>query len=186
MNGDFDIIYILILGCEFAFWVLLCAGFAIRYVFNLKKLSAFVLASVPLVDLFLLGFVVIDLSRGESATFAHGLAAAYIGFTIAFGSTLVRWADQWFAHRFGGAAMRNEDVLFGWSAVIDEFKLWFRCIFAVAITYGLLVLIVGFVDNPAKTAALTIWFKMPLFTVFFWFLFGPLWRVVFFKRASKS
>ncbi|TQF70214.1 hypothetical protein [Pseudoalteromonas luteoviolacea] len=184
MSISFNIIYVVILVCEVAFWVLLFSGFAVRYLIGRKKLSAYMLASVPLVDLLLLVFVAMDLTQGASATFAHGLACAYIGFTVAFGPSLISWADQWFAQKFGGVDSQADEV-FGWSAVIEELKLWFRCILAVVITYALLVLIVGFVNDASKTEALHIWFKMPLFTIFFWFLFGPFWRIIFFKRAPK-
>ncbi|OCQ23664.1 hypothetical protein A7985_06900 [Pseudoalteromonas luteoviolacea] len=185
MLFDINVVYILILGCEIAFWALLFCGFSVRYLLNKKRLSFYILASVPLVDLMLLAFVIFDLNDGQSATFAHGLATAYIGFTIAFGQKLIAWADRVFANKVMGTDITNT-VLTGWGAVIDDFKLWARCIFAVAIMYVLLILITGFVNDPSKTQALEIWFKIPFFTVFFWFIFGPLWSLVFFKRTSKS
>ncbi len=44
----------------------------------------------------------IDLARGATAGFGHGLAAAYLGFSVAFGHGLIRRADERFAHRFAG------------------------------------------------------------------------------------
>ncbi|KZN61242.1 hypothetical protein N478_04055 [Pseudoalteromonas luteoviolacea S4060-1] len=184
MFYDFSIIYILILACEVAFWVLLFCGFAVRYLLDNKKFSLYILASVPLVDLFLLVFVMLDLKEGQSATFAHGLAAAYIGFTVAFGKQLITWADKVCESKFKGTDY-TETALIGWAAVIDDLKLWARCILAVAIIYTLLILITAFVSDPQKTQALEIWFKIPFFTVFLWFIFGPLWSLVFFKRSSN-
>ena len=41
-------------------------------------------------------------AAGRRPNFTHGLAAAYLGFSVAFGHSMVRWADQRFAHRFAG------------------------------------------------------------------------------------
>mgnify|MGYP003380973378 CR=1 FL=1 len=51
------------------------------------------LLCLPLVDVLLLAFTAMDLRRGSTATFSHGLAAAYVGFTLAFGGMAVKWAD---------------------------------------------------------------------------------------------
>ena len=185
MNVDFNILYFLIVGCEIAFWVLLFSGFAVRYVLGRKKLSSYILICVPLIDVFLLLFTAFDLNNGSNANFAHGLAAAYIGFTVAFGSTLIRWADKWFSYKFADGQPPSSEAKIGWALVIEDFTLWFRCIGAVAIVYVLIILMIEFVGDPTKTEALQIWFKIPFFTVFFWFVFGPLWSLVFFKRASQ-
>ena len=54
--------------------------------------SSVLLLCVPLIDVVLLAATVLDLQRGASASFAHGLAAAYIGFTVAFGGVTIQWA----------------------------------------------------------------------------------------------
>ncbi|MGH8167187.1 MAG: hypothetical protein ACREQ1_08110 [Woeseiaceae bacterium] len=95
-----EALFILIVGCEAAFWVVLFSGLAARYVFQWRRLSWVLLLCVPLIDLALLAFTVMDLNRGAGATFAHGLATAYVAFTVAFGSAMIHWADQRFAHRF--------------------------------------------------------------------------------------
>ncbi|WP_155250734.1 hypothetical protein [Pseudoalteromonas luteoviolacea] len=153
--------------------------------FGKRKVSSVILACVPLIDLLLLMFVIYDLLNGSYATFAHGLATAYIGFTIAFGPLLVGCVDKWFSYKFSQGPSPVPTALTGWQAVLDELKLWFRCILAVLIIYVLLILIVVLVDDPAKTHAITIWFKIPVFTVLFWFIFGPVWSMVFFKRSSN-
>ncbi|RQX50832.1 hypothetical protein DLJ57_10885, partial [Micromonospora chalcea] len=89
-----------IVGCEVAFWVVLLAGLIARYPLRRPRLGAALLIAVPVVDLVLLAATMIDLRRGATATFAHGLAAAYLGFSVAFGHRMVRWADERFAHRF--------------------------------------------------------------------------------------
>lgn len=83
-------------------------GLIARYPLRRPRLGAALLIAVPVVDLVLLAATMIDLRRGATATFAHGLAAAYLGFSVAFGHSMVRWADQRFAHRFAGGPPRAE------------------------------------------------------------------------------
>lgn len=186
MNLDDGLLYALILGCEVAFWIALFAGLACRYVLRRQRASSFLLACVPLIDVALLAFTVIDLRSGTPATFAHGLATAYVGFTVAFGPMFVRWADERFAHKFAGGPAPSKPPSRGWASVQYELKLWFRCILAVCIIYVLLFAIVAIVGASARTEALEYWFQIPLGTVFFWFVFGPLWQLVFYGRASAK
>jgi len=178
-------LYALIVGCEVAFWVALFSGLACRYLLHWNRVSAFLLLCVPLIDVALLAFTVLDLRSGTVATFAHGLATAYVGFTVAFGPIVISWADQQFAHRFGGGPPPPKPPQ-GWASVVHELKLWARCLLAVIIIYVLLTAIIAFVDQPGTTQALAIWYRIPLGTAFFWFIFGPLWQLVFFKRESNA
>lgn len=186
MNLGENTLYVLIVGCEVAFWVVLFSGLAARYVLQWSRISWFLLLCVPLIDLALLAFTVMDLNSGASATFAHGLATAYVGFTVAFGSTMIRWADQRFAHSFGGGPPPWKPPTRGWASVSYELRLWGRCILATCIIYVLLIAMIGFVDQPSRTEALNTWFRMSLGAVFFWFIFGPLWSLVFFKRVPTN
>lgn len=181
-----DPLYLWIVGCEAAFWVVLVSGLAARYVLQWRRISLFLLLCVPLIDLVLLAFTIVHLNNGSSATFAHGLAIAYVGFTVAFGSTVIGWADRDFAHRFGGGPPPLRPPSHGWAGVLYEVKLWGRCILAACLIYVLLIAVIGFVDQPGRTEALNLWFRIPLGTVFFWFIFGPLWSLVFFKQVPPS
>jgi hypothetical protein len=179
-------LYALIVGCEVAFWVALLSGFAFRYLLHWRRASRFFLWCVPLIDVALLAFTVLDLRAGTSATFAHGLATAYVGFTVAFGPIVVDWADQQFAHRFGNGPPPSKPPSRGWASVLYEVKLWARCLLAVGIIYALLSAVIVFVDQPGKTQALEIWYRIPLGTAVFWLIFGPLWQLIFFKRESNA
>jgi hypothetical protein len=172
-------LYWLIIGCETSFWVILFLGLAARYFLRRKRLSQVLLLALPLVDLALLGFTVLDLRSGTTATFAHGLAAAYVGFTIAFGGIAVGWADEHFAHWFANAPEPAKIPTRGWAAVRFELFLWARCLAAVAITLVLLTALIALVDDDSTTEALRGWFRFPLGTAFFWFVFGPLWTLLF-------
>jgi hypothetical protein len=186
MNLDPNILFVLIVCCEIAFWLLLCLGLTVRYLMGFKKMSLYILICVPLIDLFLLLFTVSDLNNGNKANFSHGLATAYIGFTVAFGSILIAWTDKWFAYKFANGPPPSYNAKNRLALVIEDLKLWLRCIGAAVVIYALLIMMIEFVGDSTKTEALNIWFKIPLFTIFFWFLFGPLWSLVFFKRASQA
>lgn len=181
-----NLLYFLIIACEILFWVFLGVGLILRYIFKLQRVSTYLLYCVPLADLLLLLFSAIDLYGGASATFAHGLAAAYIGFTVAFGPPMMAWADSWFAYKFADGSEPPKAPEFGWQTVWYELKYWFRCIAAVAIIYVLLSAVYGVIDDRARLEALEIWFKIPLFTIAVWFIFGPLWSLVFFKREKPD
>ncbi|WP_416446041.1 hypothetical protein AB3K78_02960 [Leucobacter sp. HNU] len=98
-------IYAIIIGCEIAFWVLIAAGLAARYLLRRPRLGIVLLALTPVVDLILLGAAAFDLRGGGRADFAHSLAAIYLGFSIAYGHRMIKWADVRFAHRFAGGRL---------------------------------------------------------------------------------
>jgi hypothetical protein len=174
-----------IVGCEIAFWVVLLGGLFARYVLKMNRTSAILLYCVPLVDLVLLAATVLDLRGGGTATVAHGLAAAYIGFSVAFGSTIIKSTDRWFAHRLGSGPPPGPPS-YGWENVVYELKLWVRCMVAGGIIYVLLIAAIVLVDLREKTEALEVWFKIPIGTSIVWFVFGPLWSTIFWKKAPKK
>jgi hypothetical protein len=179
-------LYLAIIGCEAAFWIVLALALAARYLLRRERLSRALLLSLPGVDLVLLIFTALDLRSGTPATFAHGLATAYVGFTIAFGGVLVKWADQRFAHRFAGGPPPAASPSRGWPAVRYELKLWLRCIVAWAITIVLLIGLIVYIDNEANTRELESWFRIASGSTFLWFIFGPLWSLVFFRRQESQ
>jgi len=177
-------LYAAIIGCEVAFWVVLGLALAARYLLCRERLSRVLLLSLPVVDLLLLTFTALDLRSGTVATFAHGLATAYVGFTVAFGGILVAWADQRFAHRFAGGPPPVDSPSRGWPGVRYELKLWGRCIVAWVITIVLLIGLIAYIDNEAHTRELESWFRIAFGSTFLWFVFGPLWNLVFFRNKG--
>jgi hypothetical protein len=176
----------LIIGCEAAFWIVLALALAARYLLRRERLSRLLLFSLPGVDLLLLLFTALDLRSGAPATFAHGLATAYVGFTVAFGGLLVEWADQRFAHRFAGGPAPTAAPKRGWAAVRYELGLWLRCIGAWAITIVLLIGLIAYLDDATQTRELESWFRFAFGSTFLWFVFGPLWSLVFFRREESN
>jgi hypothetical protein len=179
-------LYWLIVGCEIAFWLLLMLALVVRYVLRRNELSRMLLFALPVADVLLLVFTALDLRAGTPATFAHGLATAYVGFTIAFGGIAVRWADRRFAHRFAGGPAPVAAPKYGWPAVRYEFALWLRCIVAWAITVALLIALIAWIDSTAVTQPLTVWFGIASASIVAWLVFGPLWSLLFFRRQSTK
>ncbi len=177
MPRETYLLYALIVACEVGFWVMLLLALAVRYLLRKEQLSRALLLCLPLIDLLLLFFTATDLRRGTTATFAHGLAAAYIGFTVAFGGMAVKWADAHFAHRFAAGPAPTNAPSRGWELVIYDLKLWGRCIVACLITMVLVEALVQFVGNSETTLPLLAWHKHAFGCIVLWFFFGPVWSL---------
>jgi hypothetical protein len=147
----------IIIACEIAFWVVLGAGLVARYLLGRRRLGAALLVLVPLVDLILLVATVIDLSNGATAGFEHGLAAAYLGFSVAFGHGMIRWADERFAHRFAGGPPPWRPPRGGRARARYEWREFGKAVVAWAISCGLLLAAIAIVDDADRTEALLGW-----------------------------
>lgn len=170
-------IVVLIAACEVAFWVVLGLGLALRYPLRRPRLGAAVLVCVPLVDVILLVATAVDLHRGAEPTTAHGLAAAYLGFSLAFGHPLIRWADVRFAHRFAGGPPPPPKPAKGTPARMRAlWTEWARVVLAAAIAtvvVGLLALVTDAGDRGVWIG----WVERVWIVAGLWLVFGPLWEV---------
>ncbi|MBO2449984.1 hypothetical protein J4573_22975 [Actinomadura barringtoniae] len=146
-----------IAACEIGFWVVLFAGLATRYLLRLRRTSAFILLCVPLVDLILLAATIIDLRNGTTADVTHGLAAAYIGFSVAFGHSMIRWGDRHFAHRFAGGPKPTGKPKYGTARAKYEWREFLKAIIAWAVSCALLLAMIAMVGDSSKTEQLTGW-----------------------------
>lgn len=148
----------LIVFCEVVFWVVLLAGLAARYLLRRQRLGAALLAGAPLVDLVLLTATALDLRSGGTATVAHSLAAVYIGVSVGFGHSMVRWADvrfaHRFAHRFAGGPAPAPKPRHGAAHAAYERAGWLRHLLAWAVGVGLMGLAVVVVGDSERTSAL--------------------------------
>ncbi|PTR28703.1 hypothetical protein C8K36_10364 [Rhodococcus sp. OK519] len=149
----------LIVACEILFWVFLGTGLAARYLLRRPTLGAVLLVGAPLVDVILLVATTIDLSGGAVASSSHGLAAAYIGFSVAFGHSIIRWADARFAHRFADGAAPTKPPRHGAARAIREWREFGKAVVAWAIACGLLLAAIAMVGEPSRTAALSDWIR---------------------------
>ncbi|GAB3812389.1 hypothetical protein [Micromonospora zhanjiangensis] len=167
-----------IAACEIGFWVLLGAGLLARYLLRRRRLGAVLLVCVPLVDVVLLIATTVDLSRGATANVTHGLAAAYLGFSVAFGHTMIRWADQRFAHWFGGGPPPWKPPKNGWGRARYEWREWGKAVLAAAIACALLGTAILLVGDAERTGELVRWMMRLGAVVVIWFVVAPLWATI--------
>ncbi|ONI84400.1 hypothetical protein ALI144C_14645 [Actinosynnema sp. ALI-1.44] len=146
--------FMLIVACEIGFWVVLLAALVARYVFRWQRTSTVLLICVPLVDVVLLAATVVDLADGGLADNVHGLAAIYLGVSVAFGHSMIRWADQRFAHKFAGGPPPWRKPKSGPERVRYEWREWGKFMIAYAIACGVMVFLIFVVSTPDHTTAL--------------------------------
>ncbi|NXY98760.1 hypothetical protein HYE82_31160 [Streptomyces sp. BR123] len=173
----------LIIACDVLFWVLLAAGLAARYAKGRRRLGGALLLCVPLIDVVLLAATVLSLRDGAEPSIWHGLSAAYLGFTVAFGHDTLRWADARFARRFGGAAAEEpRPVLYGRARVRQEWRSWLRFLLAYAVGCALLLGMVWLVGGPERGALLLVWLN-PLTKIL---LYSLVWPVIVTIRPGRA
>lgn len=175
LAGAMDFLVYLIIGCEIGFWVLLAAGLCTRYLLHRKRLGLALLAGVPLLDAVLLAAAGADLARGGSAGSVHGLAAFYLGFSVAFGHTLIRWADVRFAHRFAGGPAPVKAVK---GTPPYRRGLWIeygRVLIAMGIAVSVLLAMIVFLAAPGETDELWAWVKRAGLVAGIWLVAGPVY-----------
>lgn len=137
-----------IIAAEIAFWIVIVAGLFSRYILNLKKLSIFFFLLTPIIDLALLILTAIDLKSGATASTAHGVAAIYIGVSIAYGKSMIAWADSKFQSWILKKPSKKKG-LFGKEKAKYEVKMWFRHLLSYVIGGSLLGLMILYVGEGA-------------------------------------
>jgi hypothetical protein len=174
-----------IVGCEIGFWVVLAAGLLARYPLRRPRLGAALLLCVPLVDVVLLAATALDLRRGATADFTHGLAAAYLGFSVAFGHSMVRWADQRFAHRFAGGPPPVRPPKHGWARARYEWREWAKALLGWAVACALLGAAILYVGDAERTAELWTWIQRLTVAIVVWLVAFPVWATIFPSRPKR-
>lgn len=132
-------IYSVILACEIGFWVAIVLGLAARYLLRRPALGAALLVMAPVLDLVLLVATALHLRSGAEPGAAHALAAIYLGFSIAYGHAMIRWADVRFAHRFAGgpAPVKRYGAAQTRASWLDVGRTGLAALIAVAVMAGL-------------------------------------------------
>ncbi|WNM30293.1 hypothetical protein RKE30_07675 [Streptomyces sp. Li-HN-5-11] len=143
-------IVVLIIACEVGFWVLLAAGLAARYLLKWRRTSVALLLCEPLLELVLFVVTAVDLRNGAEPCWEHGLAALYIGFTVAYGHYTLRRLDGHAAHRLTGAPRPPKPPRYGAARTRHEIRLWLRTLLAAAVACALLQTAIWYVGSPAS------------------------------------
>lgn len=176
---------LLIAACEIGFWVLLAGGLAARYLLRWRRRSTVLLVAVPLLDVVLVTASLVDVANGSPPGPTHGLAALYLGFTVAFGHVTIRWADRRFAHRFAGGPPPPEPPQHGRERVVHEWREYSRLLLAwgvALVVIGVTALVAG-TGFPAPAAwpadPLWSWAVRPAPVAVVWLVFWPLRATVF-------
>ncbi|MBN9109062.1 MAG: hypothetical protein J0I34_09785 [Pseudonocardia sp.] len=185
--GDFvseNPLVVLIAACEIGFWALLGAGLTARYVLRLRRTSAVVLLLVPVLDLVLVTASTVDVAGGTRPGLTHGLAAVYLGVTVAFGHSMIRWADVRMAHRFADGPAPVKPPRHGAAKVAHEWREWRKMLVAavIALVVMAVIALVAGIGVPAPAA----WLSDPFWTwgarvalaTVIWFAVGPLWTTI--------
>ncbi|MBK3493897.1 hypothetical protein JFL43_03295 [Viridibacillus sp. YIM B01967] len=142
-----------IITAEIAFWIAIMAALFSRYILKKLKLSTFLFILVPLIDLALIVFTIMDLRNGAIASSAHGISAIYIGVSIAYGKTMITWADEKFQVWFLKINL-NKKPLTGVAKGMKELKLFGQHIIAYLLGSSMLWLMITIVGHQEDTTAL--------------------------------
>lgn len=156
---EVNIIAWLIVVSEIGFWVVIALGLFTRYILKKKKMGLFFLALTPVIDLILLVATSVDLYHGAAATKVHGIAAVYIGISIAFGKSMIGWADtrfQYYVMKQGSKPVKR----FGIDYAKHYFKSWGQHVLAFIIGVGVLFALIYLTNDSTRTEALTGFIKL--------------------------
>lgn len=143
----------IIIACEIGFWGVILLGLITRYIFKRERLGFFFLALTPVIDLILLIVTATDLSKGATATQIHAIAAVYLGVSIAFGKSMIRWADEKFLYyiqKKGAKSVRKT----GFEHARHSMKGSLQHLLAYVIGASFLVAMIYYINDPTRTEAL--------------------------------
>lgn len=143
----------LIVGAEIAFWVVIVLGLFTRYIAKRKGLGLFFLALTPVIDLVLLIATAVDLYNGATAATVHAIAAIYLGISIAYGKSMIAWADRQFTYYILGQGERPVKKS-GFAHARHEIKGSFQHLLAFLIGGSFILGIHLFIGDPERTAGL--------------------------------
>ncbi|AZM75527.1 hypothetical protein D1J63_11535 [Streptomyces sp. KPB2] len=144
----------LIIACEVGFWVLLALGLGARYLLKWRRTSVVLLLCEPVLELVLFAVTAYDLKNGAEPGWEHGLAALYIGYTVAYGHYTIRWLDGHAAHRLAGGPPPAKPPRYGMARAAHEGRLWLRTLLGAAVACALLQSAVWYVGADGDVSSL--------------------------------
>ncbi|MFJ5765718.1 hypothetical protein ACIP9C_10145 [Lysinibacillus sp. NPDC093210] len=142
-----------IITAEIAFWIVILIGLVCRYRFKKPKLSILFFALTPVIDLLLVLLTAMDLRAGTPASISHGIAAVYIGVSIAYGKTMITWADEKFQQWFLKLPVEKKRLT-GLAKGIHEIKMLGLHVIAYVISASLLYAMIVFIGQLTDTSSL--------------------------------
>ena len=176
-----------IVACEIGFWIVLGAGLLARYGLRRRRLGGALLLMVPLIDVALLVLTAVDLRSGAEPDLSHGLAALYLGFSVAFGHDLVHWADVRVAHRFAGGPPPQGPPPSGTRArVRKEWRDFGLGVLGAAVSVAVLAGLVAATGPGVDDGALLGLLPKLVLVLVIWLLGWPAWESVRYVRTSES
>jgi hypothetical protein len=182
---DISPVLIAIVACEIGFWLVLLTGLIVRHGLRRRAASTWVLRSVVLVDLALLVAVAVHIAGGAEVGQVHRLAGIYLGVTVAFGHSIIAWADVRAAHRFAGGPPPTPTPR-GREALGDEVRMFLRWLLAAVIALAATGFLAVTVADAQQAAALWgIVGPLGIVTVI-WLVTGPVWALATPARAVRS
>lgn len=143
----------LIIGCEVGFWLCLIAGLAVRYLVRAPRASVLILLGAPALDVVLLVVTAISLKSGTAPEIGHAIAAIYLGFSVAYGHRMIKWADVRFAHYFDKAPAPRKVIGAAYAKLCWEDVA--RTGLAAAIACGVTAVLMMLAKPGTDTTALT-------------------------------
>lgn len=164
-----------IIASEIGFWIVLALGLALRYLLRRPKPGAVVLALIPLIDVVLLGAVAVDLHRGTEVDYIHRIAGIYLGVSVAFGPSIIRWADRRFAYLFAGGEKPARPPKEGPDAFRYECQSFGRWLIAAGISGAAILGLGATVADDTQSAALNAVFPTLGIITVIWLITGPVW-----------
>lgn len=144
----------LIIACEVGFWVLLALGLGARHLLKWRRTSVVLLLCEPVLELVLFAVTAYDLKNGAEPGWEHGLAALYIGYTVAYGHYTIRWLDGHAAHRLTGGPPPVKPPRYGMPRARHEGRLWLRTLLGAAVACALLQGAVWYVGDKGDVSSL--------------------------------
>ena len=174
-HGRVSVVAALIVASEIGFWVVIAIGLALRYLARRPRAGAVVLALVPVIDLVLLVAVAVDLHRGSPVTYIHQIAGLYLGVSLAFGPSLVRWADAHAAHLLAHAPRSPKAPKSGRAALRYELHTFGRWLVAAVLTLAVVALLAFTVADEDQGEALFEILPLLALITAVWLVTGPIW-----------
>jgi hypothetical protein len=103
---------------------------------------------------------------------------------VAFGHSLIRWADQRVAHRFAGGPPPWRPPKAGWARARYEWREWGKAMIGWAVASALLGAAVLYVGDAARTDRLVQWIQQLSLVMVIWLVAFPVWATLFPRRPK--